>query len=467
MPPGSSMAQFSVADSTVEAVEADDLGRLQALLDIGARVDVLSVWAGSSTLVSPLHVAARLAALRSLQALLSKGARVDQLDSQGWSCMHHLAVSDADGECKAQALQMLRRAGGDADGLTPTQQAPLHLAARAGATDPFLSHLLLATREPGARDIAGRTALHYVALASGVVAEPVQLQVARLLLRFRAVDPRDRDEQQYTAADLAAARGQESLAGVLRRAEVTPACSGRWVMPSVLWLGMGGSHACCAVFVLPLVTSGWPAALLCAALICAVCTGVAATVRSPGYLEVSVGRPSGSTCSTTCSSAAATGPQRHAQWCYTCHLRRPLRSKHCRSCNRCVRDFDHHCPWLNNCVGRSNRGSFLLFVSALLLDVLILNVITLSAALTPQPKDHRAAHICHGLPFLCEAYFAHHSASRSAQWALYAASCAVLLLLVCSPRGVLPGPPPLAPLLVPTFLYTPPSYPGSCFNCCV
>ena len=33
---------------------------------------------------------------------------------------------------------------------------------------------------------------------------------------------------------------------------------------------------------------------------------------------------------------------------------RTAKAKHCRICDKCVRDFDHHCIWLNNCIGKRN-----------------------------------------------------------------------------------------------------------------
>lgn len=62
-------------------------------------------------------------------------------------------------------------------------------------------------------------------------------------------------------------------------------------------------------------------------------------------------------------------------YCSICEAKISKNSKHCRACDKfsqvdslCVYEFDHHCRWLNNCVGRRNyRTVVSLMVACLLL----------------------------------------------------------------------------------------------------
>ena len=44
--------------------------------------------------------------------------------------------------------------------------------------------------------------------------------------------------------------------------------------------------------------------------------------------------------------------------CPECQIIRTGRSRHCIICKRCVERYDHHCPWINNCVGIRNHNIF-------------------------------------------------------------------------------------------------------------
>ncbi|OMJ68235.1 hypothetical protein SteCoe_34381 [Stentor coeruleus] len=45
--------------------------------------------------------------------------------------------------------------------------------------------------------------------------------------------------------------------------------------------------------------------------------------------------------------------------CPYCSLKKHKGTHHCITCHKCIKNFDHHCKWINNCVGLQNSRIFI------------------------------------------------------------------------------------------------------------
>ena len=79
--------------------------------------------------------------------------------------------------------------------------------------------------------------------------------------------------------------------------------------------------------------------------------------------------------------------QEAEEFCPLCLVKSKFRSKHCLICQICVDEFDHHCFWVGNCIGKDNYTLFFIFLIYILINTLFNMGVNIYYLITEMGSD--------------------------------------------------------------------------------
>lgn len=300
-----------------------------------------------------------------VKRLLEFGADMWAVSQQGLSVMHVAAQGD-----QPLIIAFFQSLGLPSDSLDNREGSPLHWAAYLSSEQA--TNLLLAWRvDVNRQDADLQTPLHLATLSGNARI------VRNLLLSGSSRDVEDKEGR--TPKDIAVQNNLHNIEDLLKppkrcadfgmRPPLRPYEPSRLILLVYLvffsfvfavnrvWIGPSLPNSFVASSFLDLFTAVSAISLI---------TFIIVVFKDPGYLRSAPG------------AKVLVKPRQELlenydslSVCPECVLVKPPRSRHCQCCNRCVAKFDHHCPWINNCVGGGNLGWFYMYITSTWLFVLL------------------------------------------------------------------------------------------------
>lgn len=390
--------RYAAREEFLKAVEAGDFALCQVLMD---RESLDPTTAFNQFGLSALHVCAQFSRLSIAAILISQvnitrnahasaalQAWVNRPCSLGLTALHYAVMNDnldlacfflnigADLRAKTRlgmtVMHLAARANSplclayfhEAAGLSWTDRAddgstPLHEAARYGGDHAILLLLAWDTDKTTllARDQQGNCPLH-LALAEG------RRQTAAILMQAGA-DMRISNDKGQSAYQLAADSENLAVRQLAKSNSLLVSCGiaaprsreGRkWrlvVLAEAILLAINAFTVICSADLLPFAHIWLGVCLFLQQVFFLLTVFTSPFTQIPpqqSLLELYRWNPK-------------------ARVCPVCRILQPFRAIHCPTCAHCTVRFDHHCPWINNCIGAANLAYFFLMLLATMGDV--------------------------------------------------------------------------------------------------
>uniref|UniRef100_A0A7N0RGC7 S-acyltransferase n=1 Tax=Kalanchoe fedtschenkoi TaxID=63787 RepID=A0A7N0RGC7_KALFE len=359
----------------------------QYIIEHGADVNAMD-----HTGQTALHWSAVRGGIQVAELLLQEGARVNAADMYGYQTAH---VAAQYGQT-AFLYHIVTKWNANPDVPDNDGRSPLHWAAYKGFAD-CIRLLLFLDAHRSRQDKEGCTPLHWAAIRGNLEACTVLVQAGK------KEDLMVTDNTGMTPAQLASDKNHREVAFFLGNARrlLEKRCDGNQRFAQFSKLGLA-PILWCIIFIL-LVTYTHSVILapnmpsLTAGLALVAWMGVfmatgglylfyRCSSKDPGFIKLNMHDPHNRKQDEPLLKMDLNNPALLAgnwsQLCATCKVVRPLRAKHCSTCDRCVEQFDHHCPWVSNCIGKKNKRDFFSFlileVSAMFITgaVAVMRVVT-------------------------------------------------------------------------------------------
>ncbi|KAJ4843104.1 hypothetical protein Tsubulata_002881 [Turnera subulata] len=319
-----------------------------------------------------LHWAAVRGSVAVADVLLQSGARVEAADSNGFRAAH---VSAQFGQTTF-LNHIIAKYNADFDAPDNDGRSPLHWAAYKGFGDT-VRLLLFRDAYQGRQDKEGCTPLHWAVLGGNV-------EVCTVLVHAGTKQELSvKDNAGCTPHQLASDKGHRQIALYLSNAQRAQSknwrdkiCSGKLggtgyapiLLSVMLILIFLFTSSVIAAPNLPKVTAAvglWAWTALSLAVLSLIMLYKCSS-KDPGYIKRhgDLGKEADTEdpLLNVDLNNSSIWMGSWSQLCPTCKIIRPVRSKHCTTCLRCVEQFDHHCPWISNCVGKRNKRDFFIFL---------------------------------------------------------------------------------------------------------
>ncbi|XP_068641629.1 protein S-acyltransferase 24-like [Aristolochia californica] len=333
-----------------------------------------------------LHWSAVRGAIQVAELLLQEGARVNAADLCGYQTTH---VAGQYGQT-AFVFHVVTKWNADPDIPDNDGRSPLHWAAYKGFPD-CIRLLLFLDAYRGRQDKEGCTPLHWAAIRGNLEACTVLVQAGK------KEDLMVTDNTGFTPAQLASDKNHRQVAFFLGNARrlLDKRCDGNTCLGRLSKLGLAPVLWCLifmllTIYIHSVITASQYFKLSAAFALFAWSGFFLATAglimfhrcsrKDPGFIRINVRDSQNMKDDEPLLKTELNHPALLAgnwsQLCPTCKIVRPLRAKHCSTCDRCVEQFDHHCPWVSNCIGKRNKWDFFMFLMLEVSAMLVTGVVT-------------------------------------------------------------------------------------------